>query len=431
MSFLSRLLGFNEERKLIDAGPLTWSELLGGATAAKSGIPVTELTALRTSVVWACCRVICEDIGKLPVRLMQEIGREKRVAKEHPLHDVLSRRPNEWQTPMDYRAHMMIHALLAHGGYSLINRASDGSILELIPIQPGRILPRQDKQWRVTYEIRDAVGVVGVFDRSVIHSIHGPSWDGVTGLELIRYGAEAIGLAAALEESHARLHGQGARPGGTITTSATLNKEQIERIKGQFASSYGGVANSFKTLLLDNGLKFEPWTMTGVDSQHLQTRKFQIEEVCRFFRIFPSMVGYSDKTSTYASAESFLGAHVVHTLSPWVTRWEQAAERDLLSPDDRRKGFFVKFVMEGLLRGDHKTRAAFYESAVTRAGWMTRNEVRQLEDLNPIDGLDDILQPANTGAPGGEPTDSNDVPPKDDPLPDAIPGSDAEDGSDE
>jgi HK97 family phage portal protein len=127
---------------------------------------------------------------------------------------------------------------------------------------------------------------------------------------LIRQASEAIGLAMATEETQARLHGQGARPGGILTTPNTLTKEQVERIKAQFADGYSGVANAFKTLLLDNGMKFEPWQMSGVDAQHLETRRHQIEEICRFFRVFPSMIGYSDKTTTYASAEAFFTAHV-------------------------------------------------------------------------------------------------------------------------
>jgi HK97 family phage portal protein len=256
----------------------------------------------------------------------------------------------------------------------------------------------------VTYEVRDARGTITTLRRDQVHAIHGLSWNGLSALEVVSHGAEAIGLAMATEESQARLHGQGARPGGIITTDKPLTEEQVKRLKAQFADNYSGLENAFKTLLLDNGLDFKPWAMTGVDAQHLETRRHQVEEVCRFFRVFPSMVGYSDKATTYASAEAFFTAHVVHTLMPWVTLWEQAMQRDLLTEDELEAGLAPKFHVNGLLRGDAAQRAAFYASGITN-GWMARNEARRLEDMNPLPGLDTILTPLNMG---GSPTSPDD-----------------------
>jgi HK97 family phage portal protein len=177
-----------------------------------------------------------------------------------------------------------------------------------------------------------------ILRREDVHVLHGLSWNGVSARSVVQQGGEAIGLAMAAEETQARLHSQGARPGGIVTTPNKLTKEQVDSLKKQFADGYTGVANAFKTLLLDNGLEFKPWMMNGVDSQQLETRRHQVEEICRFFRVFPSMIGYSDKTATYASAESFFGAHVVHSLMPWVTLWEQAMERDLLTEAELADG---------------------------------------------------------------------------------------------
>jgi HK97 family phage portal protein len=407
MSLFSALLGQGES-KVADASALTWTALLGGARS-KTGLSVSEANALRVAVVYACCRVICEDVGKLPLKLIQENDDgSKAVAKRHPLHRLLSRRPNEWQTSMEWRMTMLLHALLKKGGYSYINRSSAGEVLELIPLMPGNVTPRQDAARRVFYEVRDARGTITTLRREQVHVIHGLSWDGLGALEVVHQGSEAIGLAMATEETQARLHGQGARPGGIISTEKTLTEPQVNRIKAQFADNYSGLENAFRTLLLDNGMEFKPWAMTGVDAQHLETRRHQVEEVCRFFRVFPSMIGYSDKATTYASAEAFFTAHVIHTLMPWVTLWEQAIARDLLAEEEQESGLGAKFLLQGLLRGDAASRAEFYASGITN-GWMTRNEARRLEDFNPLPGLDAVLTPLNMGgAPKAQGPDDGD-----------------------
>jgi HK97 family phage portal protein len=402
MSFFSSLLGRGDEEKALDASALSWSALLG-SPMSKTGLPVNEATALRVAVVWACCRILTEDIGKLPLKLLKEDLETgaKLPDRKHPVARVL-KRPNAWQTSMEWRMQMLLHALLDKGGYSYISRGSDGDVLELIPLLPGRVIVHQDPFGRVVYEVRQTTGGSQMLRREDVHAIHGLSWDGLTALPVVRQGAEAIGLAIAAEETQARLHGQGARPGGIVTTPNKLTKEQVDSLKKQFADGYTGVANAFKTLLLDNGLEFKPWTMNGVDSQQLETRRHQVEEICRFFRVFPAMIGYSDKATTYASAESFFGAHVGHSLMPWVTLWEQALERDLLTSDEVDQGYQVQFVVQGLLRGDAKTRSEYYSSGITN-GWMTRNEARALEDMNPLPGLNAVLQPLNMGSTGSVP----------------------------
>jgi HK97 family phage portal protein len=402
MSIFARLL----ERKVVDASNLSSRLLMGGGSQSRTGLTVTELTALRVTAVWACCRVICEDIGKIPLKLIREDkDGEKKAARDHPLYPLLAHQPNEWQTSMEWRMWMMLHALLAKGGYSFINRAPDGEVLELIPLMSHRVTPKQDARWNVTYDVTDANGSITTLRRDQVHVIHGLSWNGLSALELISAGREAIGLALAAEESQARLHGQGARPGGVITTEQSLSDPQVDKIKADFANSYAGIDNAFKTLLLDKGLEFKPWAMSGVDAQQIETRRFQVEECARLMRVFPSMIGYSDKATTYASAEAFFTAHVVHTLTPWVVNWEQAIARDLITKGERSRGLHAKFYLTSLLRGDSAARAAFYESAITRACWMTRNEARRLEDLNPIPGLDEMLTPMNMQVGAGDDKD--------------------------
>jgi len=399
MSIFSKLFGPSEE-KVADASALTWQALDVGARS-RTGLTVSELTALRVSAVYGCCLVICGDIGKLPLKVIQEDSEgRKRVRTDHPLYRVLYRRPNEWQTSMEFRMTMMLHALLKKGGHSFINRGKKGEVLELIPIMPGNITPRQLSDWSLVYDVNDGKGATITLSREQVHVIHGLSWNGYSALEVVQQGQEAIGLAMAAEETQARMHGNGAKPGGVLSTPNTLKPEQIDRIKAQFAENYSGVANAFKTLIFDSGMKFEPWSMTGVDGQHLETRKLQVEEICRLFRVFPQMIGASSATPTYASAESFFGAHVVHTLQPWITLWEQAILRDLLTEFEVQQGIEAKFSLQALMRGNAEQRARFYESAISRAGWMSRNEARRLEDLDPLPGLDEILPPVGSTAVG-------------------------------
>lgn len=401
MSILSALFG-RGETKVVDASPLTFAELMRGGGSSKTGLSVNETTALRVSTVYACCRVLCEDVGKLPLKVMVERrDGKKEVARQHPLHKILSRRPNPWQTSMEWRMTMLLHALIGKGGYSYISRRENGEVLELIPMLPGSVKVKQGSDWGISYEWSDGKGQTLRLPSENVHSLHGLSWDGVRALDVVQQGKEAIGLAMASEETQARLHGQGARPGGIVSTTAKLSPQEALNIKATFADGYTGVDNAFKTLLLDNGLEFKPWAMNGVDGQHLQTRKHQVEEICRYFRVFPSMIGYSDKATTYGSAEAFFGAHVVHSLMPWIVLWEQALARDLISESEEREGYFLKFFFEGLLRGSAADRAAFYESAITRGCWMSRNEARRLEDLDPVTGLDKMLTPLNMQAGDG------------------------------
>jgi HK97 family phage portal protein len=213
MSFFSTFLGGDDEEKVANADALTWSAL--GMPMSKTGLPVNELTALRVAVVWACCRVLTEDVGKLPLKLLKEDddGREA-VAKDHPLHRVISRRPNEWQTSMEWRMTMLLHALLAKGGYSYISRSAKGEVLELIPLLPGNVMVHQDsartslvRGSRLQRRVDDAPPRGRACPPR-------PLVERLSALSVFSRAAEAIGLAMAAEETQARLHGQGARPGG-------------------------------------------------------------------------------------------------------------------------------------------------------------------------------------------------------------------------
>lgn len=396
MSLITSILGGPVERKVAGASDLTWEAIYGGPTS-KTGASVNVTTALRVSTVLGCCRVVAEDVSKVPLGLFQDLADgSKRRALDHSLHEVLARTPNPWMTSMEFRETLCYHASLTHGGFAFINRVGS-EVRELIPLMPQNVVVKllrgSFSGLEVAYEVSDAAGRIATLTGAEVFRVRGPSWNGWSGLELVREAAEAVGLAISIEETQARLHANGVQGGGILSTDQKLNKDAIDRIRGQFSDSYGS-ASQFKTKVLDAGLKFQSMMMSGVDAQHLETRKHQVEEICRFFRVNPVKIFAGDKSSTYASVEQFSISHVVDTLLPWFTRWEQALDRSLLTREDRAKGFYTHHTVQGLLRGDSAARSAFYKAGIND-GWMTRNEARKFEELDPIAELEKPLKPLN------------------------------------
>lgn len=390
MSLIKSILGSAPREKALDSSQL--ADLLWGRES-KSGAVVDLSTALRVSTVLACCRVIAEDVAKVPLGLYQDQSDGvKRRAVDHSLHEVLARRPNPWMTSMEFRETMTYHAILAQGGYAFINRVR-GEVRELIPLQPTSVYVRQLRNLEVVYEVTDPQGMVATLTQDQVFRVRGPSWNGWSGLEMVRQAGEAVGLAISLEETQARLHANGVQGGGILSTDQKLNPETVKRLREQFSDTYAG-SGQFKTKVLDAGLKFQSMMMSGVDAQHLETRKHQVAEVCRFLRVNPVKVFDGDKASTYASVEQFSISHVVDTLLPWFTRWEQALDRSLLTDAEVKAGYYFHHVVQGLLRGDAVSRSNYYKAGIND-GWMTRNEARQLEELNPVPGLDAPLKPLN------------------------------------
>jgi len=213
---------------------------------------------------------------------------------------------------------------------------------------------------------------------------------------------EALGLAIATEESQSTLHKNSVQPSGTYSVPDKLDEKQYEKLKGFIEKNNAG-ANRHSVAILDNGAKFTANAMNGVDAQHLETRKHQVEEVCRFLGVMPIMVGFSDKTASYASAEQMFLAHLTHCLMPWYERIQQSADVNLLTQAERQQGYYTNLVEAGLIRGDLKTQGEYFYRTVT-GGILARNEARGLMDMNPLPGLDDLLTATNmTTDPSGMP----------------------------
>ncbi len=383
---------------------------LGGNS--KSGVAVTWETALRVSTLFACARVIADGLAQVPLKVFQESadGQVRNPARDHALYDLLHREPNDFQTSFEYREMVALHLVITGRHHSFINRVR-GQIVELIPFEPGVVTTEMAADGTVSYKARTRNGGTQVYPAEAIWHLKGPSWNGWEGLDTVRQAArEALGLAIATEEAHARLHANGVSPSGTWSIEGTLNDQQYKSLR-QFIIDNNAGANRGLPMIVDRGAKWLQQSMSGVDAQHLETRRFQVEEICRALRVMPIMVGLSDKASTYASAEQMFLAHVVHTLAPWYERLEQSIDVRLLGKAARREGYYAKFVINALMRGSIKDRGEFYARALGAGGspaWMTQDEVRALEEMNPKGGTAAALPvatnvPKTTPAPEPEP----------------------------
>ena len=370
-------------------------EIYAGRITA-TGKSVTVKTAIQVGAVFACARVIGEGLAQVPWKLMRADGKTRIPEKSHPLYEVLAHRPNAWMTSFEYRELIAWHVVLTGQHFSFINRSNRGQVLELIPFEPGSVTVQRADDWTMTYKVRAQDGSAQVFPAASIWHIRGPSWNGWLGLEPVVLARESIGLSMATEEAAARLHKNGVRPSGVYAVEGTLPNDQHKNLSEWIETHHAGSERAGKPLILDRAAKWMGTQMNGVDAQSLETRRFQIEEICRFARVNPIMVGAESKNTTYASAEQMFLAHVVHTLAPWYQRIEQSADANLLTDADRKAGLYTNFIEEGLLRGSAKdTKDAIL--GYVNGGLMTPNEGREKLDLNPdLDPESDRLRiPAN------------------------------------
>jgi HK97 family phage portal protein len=404
---LFAMLARPAERKSTDISALTWTRLFG-EPSSKSGVSVNLDSALRTSTVLACTRVHAEGVAQLPAKIYRESADGvKTPAVDHSVYDLLARRPNDWMTSFDFRETMMYHAVLTGNAYAQIGRIGN-RIVELIPLVRAAVTPTQDAVGNIFYDVTNADGLSMRLPRRSVFHLRGPSWDGVAGLDMVRLAREAIGLAIASEQSHASLHANGARPGGILSIDGSLGPEAREQLKASWTEFHSGLGNAGKTAVLDNGAKFQSMTMTGLDAQHIELRRLQIEEICRALRVMPVMLNHPADIAARAAMEQLFIAHVVHYLMPWVRRWEETVERDLL--DDERD-LRCKFTVAGLMRGALKDQGEYFAKALGSGGspaWLTQNEVRGFLEMNPQPGGDDLPRPTNPGVPAGDGDDGGD-----------------------
>lgn len=372
--------------------------LTGGLRSTKSGQTVTIDTALQVSTVLACVRAIAEGVAQSKIKFYTAGEKPTRI-RSHPVLDLLTWRPNllKGSTAFGFIETVLIHAVMTGNAVVFLNRVgSKREIREMIPLDPKAVLIEQQPDWSVKYTVGFPNGERKVIPPEAIWHLRGPSWNGAIGLDALRLAREAVGLAQATEEAHARFHKNGVKNSGVYTVADKLNPDQYKMLRDWIVKNTTG-DNASSPLILDRGAQWVSQMMTGVDAQHLETRKFQVEEICRAFRVIPMMVGYSDKTATYASAEQMFIAHVVHTITPWATRFEQSAEVNLLRDDEE---IDIRFDLKSLMRGAAKDRAEYYAKALGSGGspaWMTQADVREDDGFDWIEGTDKLPEPTNVG----------------------------------
>lgn len=366
-----------------------------------SGQAVNSERALGVTTVLRCATLLGNGCQQIPFKLYRtpDDGATRQAVKagEHPVAKVLTRRPNRWMTPGAFRRTLTMHAALNDFGLAIKTVGARGQLLELLPCNPAWVSWKQNADWSITYTVNWPQGGRDEFQQSEVFVLRGPSWDAVSGLSVVKYAREAIGLRLAVDESQAKLFKNGMRTQGFLKSAVPIpDKDQRTRIEAAWLEAYGGSENSGKTPLLEGDLDFKAMELKNVDADTMALRGQQVEEICRAFGVFPQMVGYTgDKSPTYASAEQFFIQHVVHTLQPWHVEWEEAAAGQLLSDDELDEGYFLKFTVQALLRGASADRAKFLETMV-RMSALNPNEVRALEEYDAEPELNRFQIPANT-----------------------------------
>lgn len=394
---------------------LTINQLAGMAGwmgwGSSSGIAVNEYTAIDVTAVFCAARVIAEGLGQMPVRVVAESFEttelpRMRIQRDHWAHRLLAVRPNDWQTSYEFREGMIFTAALAKGAIAIKNVVGD-QVRELLPVPAGSWSVEQRADWSLLFRVDYSDKTHGYFTRDQVFYLRGPSLNGYEGLSAVRQAREAIGLSQALERQQSKLAGNGGKPSGVLSFGQPLKPETKEKLRETWQAKFGAGGDG-GIAILDGDAKFHSMTMTSVDAQYIETRRLQIEEIARVFRVQPIMLMQADKAATFASAEQMFRNHVIHTLGPWVERFEQAANRDILS---NATGLRIDLDERNLLRGDFKDQAEYYAKALGAGGtpaWMTQNEIRAEVGLNPVD--DDSANRLSAGAmnPGAKPEGAQD-----------------------
>lgn len=379
--------------------------LRGAGVDTWSGESINSDKAMRLITVYACIKIISEGIAKLPLHVLErdKVDRRKSTpAFDLEIYELLHYQPNEIQTSYQFFESWVASAVLRGNGYAFINRVR-GEIVELLPIHPDRVEPKLDDKWIVTYKVTQSDGRVTTHPRSEIMHLKGFGEDPLVGVNPIQLHRETLGENKALLRHSAQTFGNGARPGGVLEHPGSLTKEAQARLQEQLDSRVGG-ENSGKTLVLEEGMEWKQIGLSAVDAQYIEQQKFSRSQIAVMFGVKPHLVGDLDR-AIQSNIEEQSRGHVVDTLLPWIVRIEGILRRDLLkenSPD-----LFAKIIVEGLLRGNSKDRANYY-TKLTGAGIYTRNEVRALEDYNPIDGLDEPLTPLNMSEGSNEEPEDDD-----------------------
>lgn len=374
-------------RKSTFANPQRWLKDALGVEDTAAGVDVTVDNALAVSSVAACCRLLAESIASLPLHVYRRTGRDKERAADHRAYGLLHDQPNELQTSYTWRATEMLRTLLRGNSYTWIQRDESGAPMALWPLQPECVAVKVDAG-RLIYEYRHR-GEKRVYEHPDVIHWRGPSLDGITGMSIMNMARQGIGLAIAQDRHGASTFKNGARPGLLLKSPQVLSKDARERMK-EFTKQFEGAMNAGRSMLLEAGMDVSTVGFSAEDAQFLQSRQFSVQEIARWFRVPPHMIGDPTRLA-YASAEVELLAFITHTLRPWLTNFESELNAKLFPSSTK---FFAEFDANGIARGDQASRYDAYSKGLA-AGFLTVADVRQFENLPHIAGTDQLLRPAN------------------------------------
>lgn len=353
----------------------TYSFFFGSTTSGKT---VNEKTALQTTAVYACVRILSETLASLPLQVYRHTESGKEKAIDTSLYRLLHDEPNPEMTSFVFRETLMSHLLLWGNAYAQIIRDGRGKVIALYPLLPDKIDIDRTTSGELFYEYQSDKGSFILRKEDVLH-IPGLGFDGIKGQSPIAMAKNAIGMAIATEEYGAKFFSNGANPGGVLEHPGVV--KDPKRVRDSWNDVYQGSSNAHRVAVLEEGMKFTPIGIPPEQAQFLETRKFQINEIARIFRIPPHMIGDLEKSS-FSNIEQQSLEFVKYTLDPWVVRWEMTLKKALLTSTEKEE-YFIKFNVDGLLRGDYQSRMNGY-SVGRQNGWLSANDIRELEDLNRI-----------------------------------------------
>jgi HK97 family phage portal protein len=363
--------------RMVDLRGIDWT---GVGSRTPSGIRVTADNAMACSAYTACIRVISDAVSALPLHVYERLANGgKAKASSHPVYRLLHQQPNPWQTAQEFRDWMTGMYLHYGASYAEIRPGARGPVSELWPLHSSRMEVERLENGSLRYLYREPDGRLTIYTQDQIFALRFTTEDGVKAVPTYRMFQNAIGLAQALEAHGSTYFGNGARPGIVLESDNPIPVEAAERLREQWERMHRGADRAFRTAVLPNGVKAHELSGSNEAAQFLETRQYQVIEICRAFRVPPHMI--QDLTrSSFNNIEVQSVEFVQHCLLPHLKRWEAAIARDLIEDDET---YFAEHSVSGLLRGDHASRSAYYVAALQN-GWMSVNEVRELENLNPL-----------------------------------------------
>lgn len=374
------------------------ADLVAALRDGLMGDAVSPAKALQVAAVFACVRIISGTVANLPVQIKQRVDENtRREASEHPAWNILRRKPNKWQTPSQFKRMMQAHLLLRGNAYAAIVM-SRGKLLELIPLNPDRVEPKQNDDLSMSYRYTRKDGRVVTYSQKEMFHLVGMSLDGVTGVSVLTYARNTIGLSSDMEKHGRTTFKNGARISNVLKHPGKLGTEGIENLRASLNAFRSGGENEGKDLILEEDMDIAPMSMTSQDAQWLESRKFSRTDIAMFFGVPPHMLGDTEKSTSFGTGlEQQTTGFRIFTAEDHLTTWEETVDRDLIG--DKYPDHFCRFNRKALVRGDIKTRQGFYV-AMLQWGVYSPNEVRRLEDDNPRDGGNVYYDPPNTA--GGE-----------------------------